>query len=74
MRKSFYHYAMKYRGAKSKNKYSQFAEEMYKDPSFPKQSDDYDEISSYIEINDFSLGATALFDHMWEKYTIEEKL
>lgn len=40
---------MKHRAALFSNEISNLAEAMYDDLSFPKQSEDYDEISSYLE-------------------------
>ncbi len=68
MKKSFYHYFMKFRGALKRNTYSELAEEMYRDPAFPKQSEDYHEISSYIEMKQYSLDAVSIFDQAWDDY------
>ncbi|MEH6978084.1 YozE family protein, partial [Bacillus pseudomycoides] len=51
MKKSFYHYMMKHRASLIRNEISDLAEAMYDDLSFPKQSEDYDEISSYLELS-----------------------
>ncbi|PEY87681.1 hypothetical protein CN351_00540 [Bacillus thuringiensis] len=51
MKKTFYHYMMKHRAALFRNEISDLAEAMYDDLSFPKQSEDYDEISSYLELS-----------------------
>ncbi len=59
---------MKFRGALKRNPYSELAEEMYRDPAFPKQSEDYNEVSSYIEIKQYSLEAVSVFDEAWSDY------
>lgn len=72
MRRSFYHYVLKYRGDLVNKKYKLFANEVYDDLTFPKHSEEYHEISSYIELNSFSINAIQIFDELWEKYEQEE--
>lgn len=59
---------LKYRSTKKGDLFGRFAEEIYKDHSFPKYSSDYNEISSYLELNDTSLNSIAIFDQIWEMY------
>ncbi|OIU71335.1 YozE family protein [Rossellomorea aquimaris] len=73
MRKSFYHYLMKHRQPQAKDDITRFANEAYDDHSFPKQSWDYDEISSYLEMNGSYLESMTIFDRAWDLYLIEEK-
>ncbi|WP_078380318.1 YozE family protein [Sutcliffiella halmapala] len=68
MRKSFYHYILKYRHALKKNDISIFANHAYEDHSFPKNSTDYHEISSYLELNGQYLSSMSIFDEAWELY------
>ncbi|KEK24042.1 YozE family protein [Bacillus gaemokensis] len=70
MKKSFYHYMMKHRASLIKNEVSDLAEAMYDDLSFPKQSEDYDEISSYLELSGL-LESMSIFDEAWELYIQE---
>ncbi|MBO1580007.1 MULTISPECIES: YozE family protein [Bacillus] len=70
MKKSFYHYMMKHRASLIKNEVSDLAEAMYDDLSFPKQSEDYDEISSYLELSGL-LDSMSIFDEAWELYIQE---
>lgn len=70
LKKSFYHYMMKHRAALMKNEISQFAEAMYDDLSFPKQSDQYEEISSYLELSGM-LESMSIFDEAWDLYVQE---
>jgi uncharacterized protein YozE (UPF0346 family) len=72
MYKSFYHFLMKYRTTKPKDAISRFANSAYDDLSFPKNSEDYDEISSYLEINAHYPESMAVFDEAWEEYLISE--
>ncbi|MGV3465529.1 MAG: YozE family protein [Heyndrickxia sp.] len=73
MNRSFYHYLMKYRDAKTKDELSHFANSAYKDHGFPKQSTDYSELSLYLEMNGTYLKSMSIFDQAWELYLIEEK-
>ncbi|MEL3973592.1 YozE family protein [Rossellomorea oryzaecorticis] len=73
MRKSFYHYLMKYRQPTAKDNITKFANAAYDDHSFPKQSEKYDEISSYLEMNGSYLDSMSIFDQAWDQYSIEEK-
>jgi uncharacterized protein YozE (UPF0346 family) len=70
MNKSFYHYMMKYRASYQKTPMSQLAAAMYEDHSFPKQSSDYHEISSYLELNGI-LDNMSVFDEAWERFVQE---
>lgn len=73
MNKSFYHFLMKYRQPHLKDDISKFANDAYKDHSFPKYSDDYHEISGYLELNGDYLSTLALFDQVWDLYEESEK-
>jgi uncharacterized protein YozE (UPF0346 family) len=73
MRKSFYHFLMKYRHPEPKDEISVFANNAYHDHSFPKISEDYDEISSYLELNGQYLESMSVFDEAWEQYLFTEK-
>ncbi|MFL6554931.1 MAG: YozE family protein, partial [Bacillus sp. (in: firmicutes)] len=46
--KSFYHFLMKYRHPAPKDAISHFANHAFLDHSFPKTSEDYHELSSYL--------------------------
>lgn len=69
MRPSFYLYVLTFRGAT--DRYGTFAEAVFHDHSFPKQADDFETLSLYIEqlAND-DLNAVT-FDDLWGMY--EEK-
>ncbi|MGS2776407.1 YozE family protein [Robertmurraya sp. GLU-23] len=68
MRKSFYHFLMKYRHPAPKDTISRFANDAYVDHSFPKTSTDYTELSSYLELNGQYLESMAVFDDAWDLY------
>ncbi|GAB4073623.1 YozE family protein [Barrientosiimonas marina] len=69
--RSFYHYALTYRGGKEPNAKSRLAEWLFYDHSFPKQSTDYYEISNYLEFNSPFPDALAAFDQLWEAYKLD---
>lgn len=73
MRKSFYHFLMTYRHALVKTDISEFANAMYKDHQFPKDSMDYNLLSSYLELNGDYLPSMTIFDEAWELYIENEK-
>jgi len=69
MIKSFYHFLMKYRHPAPKDAISDFAN---LDHSFPKTSEDYHELSSYLELNGQYLESMSVFDEAWQQYLITE--
>ena len=73
MIKSFYHFLMKYRHPEPKDSISVFANNAYYDHSFPKTSEDYNEVSSYLELNGQYLDSMTIFDEAWEQYLFSEK-
>lgn len=72
MRRSFYHYLLTLR-APQKNDESQFANDAAKDIQFPKQSEDYHELSTYLEMDVDYLPNMHIFDEVWEKYIENNK-
>lgn len=68
MAKSFYHFLMTYRHPEPKDEISIFANDAYLDHSFPKMSKNYQEISSYLELNGSYLATMTVFDEAWERY------
>lgn len=72
MSKSFYHFLMKYRHPSPKDAISRFANQAYEDHSFPKTSEDYHEISSYLELNGLYLESMTVFDDAWQLYQLDE--
>ena len=73
MRRSFYHFLMKYRQPTNRDEITTFANSVYDDLAFPKQADSYDEVSSYLELNGDYLESMRIFDDAWDRYLIEEK-
>ncbi|MFS0823295.1 YozE family protein [Bacillus sp. 1P02SD] len=72
MGKSFYHYIVKFRAAKAKDEICQFANDVYLDHSFPIYSKDYNELSSYLELNGQYLKSMSIFDKAWDLYQNED--
>lgn len=66
--KSFYQYLMAKKGPSHTDNLQLFATEVSKDSQFPKYSKDYDEISSYLELNTDYLNNLSYFDDFWELY------
>ncbi|URM34425.1 YozE family protein [Cytobacillus firmus] len=72
MSKTFYHFLMKYRHPAPKDNISRFANNAYEDHSFPKTSYDYEEISSYLELNGSYMESMSVFDEAWQLYVLIE--
>ncbi|MGX7196646.1 YozE family protein [Enterococcus olivae] len=68
MRRSFYHYLMTLKGPSHIDEEQIFATHASHDIQFPKHTDDYEEVSSYLELNVDYLENMDLFDRIWEKY------
>ncbi len=68
MRRSFYHYLMTLRGSIVQKAESTFAQDVSEDIQFPKQAEDYETISNYLETNAYYITNMDLFDHLWEIY------
>lgn len=65
---SFYTFLMKYRAYKEVDDITKLANLVYEDSTFPKQSSDFDEISSYLETYANFAFNLSLFDEIWEQY------
>lgn len=67
MKRSFYHYIRTLRKPQQSEK-DILIEGICDDIAFPKQSDDYQEISHYLEDNAYYVTSMDLFDELWEDY------
>ncbi|MCE2200720.1 YozE family protein [Streptococcus thermophilus] len=68
MRKSFYTWLMAQRNPKSTEPVAILADLAFEDSTFPKHTDDFEEVSRYLEDHasfSFNLGQ---FDQIWEDY------
>jgi uncharacterized protein YozE (UPF0346 family) len=72
MNKTFYHFLMKYRHPEPKEDISRFANHAYLDHGFPKTSKQYEEVSSYLELNGYYLDRMSIFDEAWSLYLNDE--
>jgi len=71
MKRSFYHYIMTQRGPDERVAETKLANLIDKDSLFPKQSMDYHEISSHLEMEGYvSMG---IFDEVWQHYLEKNK-
>ncbi len=68
MKKSFYLYVLTFRGGDWSDAKVRFAEEMFHEHNFPKQSADFNELSNYIESYATENLTIDAFDHLWELY------
>ncbi|EOH86831.1 YozE family protein [Enterococcus asini] len=73
MRKSFYQYLQAIKGPSHKDQEQIFATNASHDIQFPKHSEDYHELSSYLEMNADYLPSMDIFDQVWEKYLENNK-
>lgn len=73
MMKPFYTFLMKYRQPKEVDEITKFANEAFNDHTFPKQSNNYDELSRYLEMNGHYLRSMSIFDEAWDAYMLIEK-
>lgn len=68
MKRSFYLFALSYRGGALDDDKSVFAEAMFKDLSFPKGETAYDPISRYVEEKADSELRSIVFDDLYKVY------
>ncbi|KRN77173.1 hypothetical protein IV67_GL000694 [Weissella minor] len=72
MRRSFYSWLMTQRNPVAANEVQTFANGAFYDQQFPKQSDDFDEISRHLEENASYLHSVTIFDEAWAEYLASE--
>ena len=65
---NFYNYLMRHRAPVEKDDSTRLANLVFQDPLFPKQSKDFDEISTYLETQAPFYFNLTLFDNIWESY------
>ena len=68
METSFYHYLMTERDPHKQDDITLFANAAFNDRIFPKQSEDYDEVSRHLEMNTDYLPSMMIFDEAWQRY------
>ncbi|WEV40652.1 YozE family protein [Lactobacillus sp. ESL0684] len=67
-RESFYRFLMTQRDADSNDEIAQFANNAQNDQTFPKQEQDYDKLSNYLELNAGYLSSMSIFDRAYQNY------
>lgn len=73
MNHTFYKYVLTFRGGPHSDKKAQFAEAMFYDLTFPKQSSDFHEISRYIEELAHQDMSATVFDDLWTLFELNGK-
>ena len=71
-RESFYRYLMTQRDADSTDEVAQFANNAQHDLTFPKQEQNYEKLSDYLELNASYLPSMSTFDRAYRMY--EDKM
>lgn len=72
MRRPFYSWLMTEQNPTALTDVQQFANGAFYDLQFPKQSQDFDELSNYLEVNAPYLHSMTTFDEAWEMYQASE--
>ena len=68
MNHTFYKYVLTFRGGPKSDKKASFAEEMFYDHTFPKHTNDFEELSRYIEELANPNMPAVVFDELWSLY------
>ena len=68
MDSSFYQFLMAQRGPDESDASTAFANHASYDLQFPRYSNDYHELSHYLEMESDYLSSMDIFDHIWEHY------
>lgn len=71
-RESFYRYLMTLRDPDSHTEIAQFANNAEHDTTFPKQEQNYEKLSDYLELNAGYLPSMSIFDEAYRMY--EDKM
>ena len=67
-RESFYRFLMTQRNPDSLDDIAEFAKNAQHDSSFPKQEEDYEKLSEYLELNAGYLTSMSVFDKAYQLY------
>ncbi|MDO4432279.1 MAG: YozE family protein [Aerococcaceae bacterium] len=65
---SFYNYIRRFVDFHAKDPMSRLANAVHQDGTFPKHSDDFDEISRHMESIGHYSTLLSIFDDAWQKY------
>ncbi len=67
-RESFYRFLMTLRDPDGTDEVTQFANNAQHDSQFPKQAQDYEFLSNYLELNASYLPSMTIFDKAYQMY------
>ncbi|MDR0300580.1 MAG: YozE family protein [Streptococcaceae bacterium] len=65
---TFYQYLMRFRAPAETDDKTRLANLVFQDTTFPRQSHDYDEVSTYLETSANFYFNLSLFDQIWQDY------
>lgn len=68
MDRSFYQFALSFRGGGKDDEHAVFAEAMFNDLSFPKDEKDFDSLSRYVEEKADPDMPVVVFDELFKLY------
>ncbi|WP_028124632.1 YozE family protein [Eremococcus coleocola] len=68
---SFYEFMMRFVNEEAKDPISRLANAIHDDSSFPKQSQDFQKISNYMEHSLEYSKLISVFDEMWQRYKFD---
>ncbi|MBM7705613.1 YozE family protein [Chryseomicrobium aureum] len=68
MRDTFYQFVLRHRGGSASNPKHRFAERVFELHDFPKNTNDFYELSTYIEMQADDAIPASIFDELWEEY------
>ncbi|MGY4104251.1 YozE family protein [Ignavigranum ruoffiae] len=71
MRPSFYQYIQRFYDPTANDPQSRLANAIHEDQAFPKQADDFDQISTYLEHTPTYSRLMLAFDEAWLNYQAE---
>lgn len=71
MRPSFYEYILRYVNHDANDPVSRLANRIHSDQSFPKKSESFDEVSTYLESSPEYSKLLVIFDDTWQSYQFD---
>lgn len=71
MHQSFYQFVKRFENHGANDPMSRLANQVSRDPAFPKQAASFDELASYVEHSSDYSRLVTVFDTAWQKYQSE---
>lgn len=68
---SFYEYILRYVNHDANDPISRLANRIHSDQSFPKKSESFDEVSTYLESSPEYSKLLVIFDDTWQSYQFD---